>query len=62
MIETTRISVRVPTFLMENVDRLAFALRIRQAPGRSATRSAIVVDLLKRGLAVSAASEPKDQN
>lgn len=60
MLVTTRISVRVPAFLMESVDHLAFTRRIQQTPGRSATRSAVIVDLLKRGLAQTSATEPKD--
>lgn len=60
MLDTTRISVRVPSALIESVDHLAFTRRVRQTPGRSATRSAVIVDLLKRGLAQNAAAEPKE--
>lgn len=62
MFDTTRISVRVPTNLMEDVDRLAYSRRIRQTPGRSATRSAVIVDLLKRGLANTASAQTKEPN
>lgn len=62
MFDNTRISVRIPAELMKSVDHLAFARRIRKTPGRSATRSAVIVDLLKRGLAQvnGAAPEQKD--
>ncbi|BCB17932.1 hypothetical protein [Bosea sp. ANAM02] len=62
MLNTTRISVRAPVELVKSVDHLVFARRIPKAPGRSATRSAVIVDLLKRGLALVNGGAPEQKD
>ncbi|WID98148.1 hypothetical protein QO058_07870 [Bosea vestrisii] len=62
--EKPHITLRIDPGSLNAVDRMVFTRRIQNAPGRAATRAAVINDLIKRGLAqTSTASEQKkDQN
>lgn len=56
------VSFRIPEADLLAVDSIVFQRRISKAPGRSATRAAVIIDLIKHGLAKSAATEQKEPN
>lgn len=59
--EKSHITLRIDRGSLEAVDGIVFSRRIQSAPGRSATRAAVINDLIKRGLAgIAAATEPKE--
>jgi hypothetical protein len=60
--EKAHISFRIPADALQAVDRIVFDRRISKAPGRSATRAAVIIDLIKRGLANSAPAQTKEAN
>lgn len=55
------ISLRIATDTLQAVDRIAFDRRILNAPGRSATRSAVIADLIRRGMEHHTATQ-KDED
>ena len=60
--DTAHISFRIPEADLRAVDRIVFQRRMSKAPGRSATRNAVISDLIKHGLAISAVHEQKEPN
>lgn len=54
-----RFSLRMPDDLVEWVDHVVYERRRRRLPGRSATRSAVLVDLVRRA-ATEQSSQTKD--
>jgi hypothetical protein len=49
--DKTHITLRIDRGSLEAVDGIVFNRRIQNAPGRTATRAAVINDLIKRGLA-----------
>lgn len=60
--DKSHISFRIPEAVLQAVDRIVFQRRVGKAPGRSATRAAVIIDLITSGLAqMSIAAQQKDQ-
>lgn len=51
------VGLRMPVEILNFIDRVAFHRRIHRAPGRSATRSAVIIDFIRRGIEQERASE-----
>lgn len=60
--EKSHITLRIDRVSLEAVDGIVFNRRIQNAPGRTATRAAVINDLIKRGLANTAPAQTKEAN
>jgi len=58
--QTVTVTARFPLDVVEHLDRTAFERRLKREPGRSATRSAVLIDIVRSDAFAKRATPSKE--